>query len=187
MDTENVYEDPRHKRLSEQLSDASAKGNDDRTAELWQEMDSLRKVIRQERLDEFRAKAVHERDRELIELCRRQPVFEFEPEEPIKPDELLTEAAREAREKASDDYRKRLDVWQGELAEMLGGESREPDRMVSDTDRFAIDDGMIERNGRTVQIQYAELSHPVDAAPAVIRWLDVQGCTEIRYSFFCLD
>jgi Zn-dependent protease len=182
-ETEDVYDDPRHERFNGQLTEAYENGDEDRLGKLREEMDAVRKAIREDRLDKIREEAIDPREQELISLYRRQPVFDPEPDVPIQSDEPVPEPVREAREKASREYRERLNVWQGELAELLGGMRREPDRMVSKADRFTLEGGTIERNGRMLRIEYAELFWPADAAPAFIRWLDEQGCTEMKYSF----
>ncbi len=187
MDMEEVYDDPRYKRLSEQISAAYDREDESRAGELEQELESMRKVIQEERLDEFRKKATNERDRDLIELCGRQPSFDFELNESAESGKPEPEAARAAREEAAEEYQKQLDAWQDELAEMLGGTARNHDPGESGTDRFGIEGGTIERNGRVIEMEYVSVSCPVDAAPAIVRWLDGQGCTEIKYSFLCPD
>ncbi len=186
-EAEKIYDDPRYERLSKQLDDELEEEGEEPEGDLWKELDALGDVIRDERFDNMLREASEPADRELIQLYRRRPVLDYESEEPIEPDVPVPEAVREARKKASEEYQEELRAWQGELAGLLGGMAREPGRIVSNADRFTLEGGTVEIDGDTIQMEYAELYWPVDAAPALIRWLDEQGCTEMKYSFFGLD
>ncbi|MHB8897505.1 MAG: site-2 protease family protein [Thermoguttaceae bacterium] len=187
IDTDTVYDDPRYLRLSEQAYQASEKEDDRRTAELWQQLEDLRRSLREEQLDEFSEKAADEHQRRLVELCRRRPEPEQAPEKASDPAHPRADEDARAREKAAEEYRRKFTAWENELAEVLGGTPRGAFNSSTRSDRFAFEGGAIYREGQTVHLEYAELSHPVDAAPALVRWLAAQGGTDIKYSFFASE
>lgn len=197
--TEDVYDDPRYVQLNKRHSDAAYGEDEEGRKEIWEELQTLRKEIQEERFEKLLEDTSGPGDRELLKLFRRRPIPDFDlaewgnledpaeseegTGEPSAPDEAAdSDPAREARRKAIEENQRQFSAWQAELAEVLGGELRNPGR-VAEAERFRID-GVCEVNGRTVQLLYGELYCPVDAAPAFVRWLDGLGCTEIKYSFF---
>jgi len=175
--------DPDFDQLSRQYSEALRNGNRDRCIELEEEQEALRKSIWQKRIDRILKETSEPRQRELIELYQSRPIRESEPEALLEPGQPEPEAVLLARRRAQEEHEQRLNAWEAELAEVLGGIPNQNLPMPG-ADRFGVNLGDIERNGCVVQIHGAQLTRPVNGAPALVRWLDELGCTEIKYLFY---
>ena len=181
IEAEWMGDDPEFDRLHKESIEARKNGDTDRCTELDEEMETLRKSIRQRRIDKIFDETNDPRQRELIELYQRYPVYE-EPDLPDEPGESEPEVVRMARHKARAEYDEQVSIREAELAKTLGG-VRSQNLPLPGADRFGLNLGEIERDGSTIHIHGAQLTRPVNGAPAIVRWLDSLGCTEMKYLF----
>ena len=184
LETAYVYEDPRYVKIDGQIEKAYEQEDLPRAAELKKDLKEVSSLIIEEQLQRMFDESDNPMERQLIELYRQKPIFEFEPDEPIDPDEPMPEEVQLARKKASEEFREEFNGWRSRVSELLGALPMGDGDVVPIARRYSLNGGMVDRTGAALEFTFYGLAFPVDGAPAIVRWLTDRGCTDMKYSFF---
>lgn len=204
LQTSDVYDDPSVSRLQDRMVAAYRKGDDKRAAELNLQMREATRKATEDRLNKLRAEANDPIEIELIELYEERPVLEFEvaSDADAETDESATDGetgdgpVEESDEAAADldvpdeadaldaeafqEHQLQYEAWSRRMGALMGQLPIEGEDVKPGEQRFSAT-GVVIRTGLYVQLNFLTFGRLIDGPPALVQWLEDQGCLGTKY------
>lgn len=151
-------------RISEEMTRVMRRGDTQAMEVLSKKSEVLSKQVQNMRLDQIRALGSDKIDLQVIELYTR------------KPD--LAMNAGDTEEKF-DSWREKIKVYNQQLFELMGTFPKDDVQAK----RYAYQVGVY-RQSLMINLGYATFNSPAVGLPSLVKWLESQGCIQIRYDLF---
>jgi hypothetical protein len=176
-------DDPKLNQISQQFDEALRRGDEERVLQLEQELESLRKQLREAFLDNLAQQTDDPAEAEVLKLYRQRPVLDPETLEegaadPAEADEADPDRAALA---SHQDFEEELADWNRRMGALLGQLPLEGDKVDATEGRFSAT-GFVIRSDCLIRVGLT-FDRLVDGSPALVKWFDDRQCAGLKYQF----